>query len=66
VFAGRLGHEVRETWHVRGDSGEFTVIVMPYHDHVAGTKTYQVGDRVSISSAQRGKTIRVTIGEVKK
>lgn len=66
VFAGRMGKEVRETWKVSKSGREFTVIVMPYHTNVAGTKSFATGDEVMIKSAARGSTIRVTLKEVSK
>lgn len=66
AFAGKLGREVRETWKVTRDSDEFSVIVMPYHTHVARTPSFQVGDNVVIHSAPRGRTLRVTLREVSK
>lgn len=66
TFAGKMGREVRETWTVSRDGTDFTVIVMPYHTRVARTPSFSVGDEVRIHSHPRGKTLRVTLGEVKK
>lgn len=66
VFAGKMGSEVRETWHVTKGGEEFSVIVMPYHTWVAGTPMFTEGETVSIHSQARGKTIRVTLREVSK
>ena len=65
-FAGRMGQEVRETWKVSKNGQDFTVIVMPYHTHVARTTQFSEGDTVSIRSEARGATIRVTLREVSK
>ena len=65
-FAGKMGRENREIWKVTKGGEQFILIVMPYHTHVAKTMVFKVGDEVNVHSMARGKTIRVTLGEISK
>ncbi|MBS1715611.1 MAG: hypothetical protein JST30_14880 [Armatimonadetes bacterium] len=63
-FAGRQGREVRETWTVRQDGRERTVVVSPYHTNTARTTAFREGDTVTIRSRERHGVIKVCLSDV--